>query len=75
MSSSRIDDPSNSGIVYVQIPPSDIALHLLTQMQRASCMGWLGIEADLRLPPLIRLFLTLEPVDCPPDEYGYSAGV
>ena len=37
--------------------------------------GWSGIEADLRLQPLIRLFLTLEPVDCPPDEYGYSAGV
>jgi hypothetical protein len=38
--------------------------------------GWLGIEADLRLPPLILLsLLTLEPVDCPPDEYGYSAGV
>ena len=38
--------------------------------------GWLGIEADLRLQPLIRLsFLTLEPVDGPSDEYGYDAGV
>ncbi len=38
--------------------------------------GWSGIEADLRLQPLIRLsLLTLEPVDRPSDEDGYDAGV
>lgn len=38
--------------------------------------GWSGIEADLRLQPLIRLsWLTLEPVDGPSDEDGYDAGV
>lgn len=38
--------------------------------------GWLGIEADLRLQPLVRLsLLTLEPVDRPSDEDGYNGGV
>jgi hypothetical protein len=48
-----------------------VALHLLAQMQRTS-----GIEADLRLQPLIRpSWLALEPVDRPSDEDGYDAGV
>ena len=38
--------------------------------------GWLGIEADLRLQPLIRLsLLTLEPVDRPSDQDAYDGGV
>ena len=38
--------------------------------------GWSGIEADLRLQPLIRLsWLALEPVDRPSDEDAYDGGV
>ena len=57
--------------------PSHIALHLLAQMQRGVlCIAGLGIEADLRLQPLVRLsWLTLEPVDRPSDEDGYNGGV
>lgn len=42
----------------------------------AHCAWLVGFEADLRLQPLIRLWLlTLEPVDGPSDEDGYDAGV
>ena len=42
----------------------------------AHCAWLPGIEADLRLQPLIHLpWLTLEPVDRPSDEDGYDAGV
>ena len=42
----------------------------------AHVRGWSGIEADLRLQPLIRLpWLALEPIDRPSDEYGDGAGV
>ena len=56
---------------------SHTALHLLAQMQRASCMaGRVLIEADLRLQPLIRLsLLTLEPVDRPSDQDAYDGSV
>ncbi len=70
MSSNRLDDETGVPSLYVQTP-SHTVLHLLAQMQRAS-----DIAEDLRLQPLIRRsLLTLEPVDHPPDEYGYDASV
>ena len=76
----RLDDyiyRSADSRLYVQIhQATSRCTHSRRCNARRVMHGWLGIEADLRLQPLIRLsFLTLEPVDGPSDEYGYDAGV